>query len=290
MRKIAVTGLLFIGMLCSVSAQDFQGKAIYESKTNVDMDFEGMDMPEEAKKRMMERMKQNLEKTFILDFNRTESLYKEEEQLERPVAERGVMGMAVFAGPGGGGIYYKDVKNSTYCNQVEVFGKIFRVKDSLPGLQWKLENETRKIGEYTCYKAMAIRKVSLSEFSVRPAKRNKREKPADSHEEPSGAADREIVITAWYAPEIPINLGPGEYWGLPGLILEVSTERTTITCSRIVLNLQDKEKIEAPKKGKEVSQSEFDEIMRKKMEEIKEMHRGEGRNRGDGGRVFHIGG
>ncbi|RNL85990.1 GLPGLI family protein [Sinomicrobium pectinilyticum] len=289
MRKTMMTGLLVAGMLGSAFAQDFRGKAVYESKTYVDMDLQGTDIPEQDRKRMLERMKQDLEKTFILDFTRTTSLYQEEEQLGQPIAERGGMRMAVFTGPGGEGIYYKDVKNLTYCNQVEVFGKIFRIKDSLPDLQWKLDNETRKIGEYTCYKATAIRKVSRPGFSVKPGKGNKREKTADSGKEPVGAEDKKIVITAWYTPEIPVNQGPGEYWGLPGLILGVDTERTSILCSKIILNSQDKEEIEAPKKGKEVSRAEFDEIMHKKMEEMREMHRREGRNR-DGGRVFRIGG
>ncbi len=289
MRKTMMTGLLVAGMLGPAFAQDFRGKAVYESKTDVNMDLQGTDIPEQDRKRMLERMKQDLEKTFILDFTRTTSLYQEEEQLGQPVAERGGMRMAVFTGPGGEGIYYKDVKNLTYCNQVEVFGKIFRIRDSLPDLQWKLDNETRKIGEYTCYKATAIRKVFRPGFSVKPGKGNKREKTADSGKEPVGTEDKEIVITAWYTPEIPVNQGPGEYWGLPGLILEVSTERTSILCSKIILNPQDKEEIVAPKKGKEVSRAEFDEIMHKKMEEMREMHRREGRNR-DGGRVFRIGG
>ena len=39
---------------------------------------------------------------------------------------------------------------------------------------------------------------------------------------------REITVTAWYTPQIPINQGPGEYWGLPGLILEINADKTTI--------------------------------------------------------------
>ena len=47
---------------------------------------------------------------------------------------------------------------------------------------------------------------------------------------------KEIEITAWYTPQIPINQGPGEYWGLPGLILEINADRTTILCSKIIMN------------------------------------------------------
>jgi GLPGLI family protein len=87
---------------------------------------------------------------------------------------------------------------------------------------------------------------------------------------------KEITITAWYTPEIPVNQGPEGYWGLPGLILEVNDGKTTILCSKVVLNPKDKAEIKAPNNGKEVSQKEYDEIVTKKMEEMSEMGRGQG--------------
>lgn len=290
MKKIILLSGVLIGMWSPVAAQEFQGKAIYKSKANAGMEFEGRDIPERDKKRIRERMRQNLEKTFVLDFNRTASLYKEEERLEQPAGGRGP-GMVVFAGAAGGGTYYKNVKEAVYSNQVEMFGKIFLIKDSLPGLNWKLENETKKIGEYTCYKATAIKKVKRPEFhSMGQGADDREEKAKDRAKDiPVKEKTREITITAWYAPDIPVNQGPGEYWGLPGLIMEVNADRTAILCSKIVMNPKEKDKIEAPKKGKQLSRVEFDGIMEKKMEEIQEMHRGDRRGR-DGNRVFRIGG
>lgn len=81
---------LFLISSTSIFAQkDFQGKAFYESKTTVDMDGwvgRGGQMSEEQKKQMTERMKSMFEKTYILTFNRKESIYKEEEKLESPGA------------------------------------------------------------------------------------------------------------------------------------------------------------------------------------------------------------
>ena len=94
---------------------------------------------------------------------------------------------------------------------------------------------------------------------------------------------KEIVITAWYSPEIPVNQGPENYWGLPGLILEVNDGKTSILCSKIVMNTKEKVEIKAPSKGKEVTQKEYDEIVKNKMEEMREMYGGKG---GRGGR-FH---
>ena len=87
---------------------------------------------------------------------------------------------------------------------------------------------------------------------------------------------KETTITAWYAPEIPVNQGPESYWGLPGLILEASDGKTTILCSKIVLNPKDKTEIKAPTNGKEISQAAYDETVVKKMQELREMNQGKG--------------
>ena len=50
-------------------------------------------------------------------------------------------------------------------------------------------------------------------------------------------------VTAWYTPQIPVSQGPGEFWGLPGLILEINDDKTTILCTKIVMNPNDKSKI-----------------------------------------------
>ena len=87
---------------------------------------------------------------------------------------------------------------------------------------------------------------------------------------------KEITVTAWYCPEIPVNQGPDEYWGLPGLIMEVNDGKTVIMCSKLVMNVKDKMEIKAPTGGDKVTQKEFDDIMMKKMKEMSEMGGGPG--------------
>lgn len=270
-------------------AQEFQGQAVYESKTTVDFDNfgRGGQLSEQQKKMIEERMKSMFEKTYILTFNRSESLYKEEEKLEAPG-----MGGGRFGGMMGSftsGPQYKNVKDGQLLQEQEFFGKQFLIVDDLPKLEWKMENETKKIGDYTCFKATAVKTVDEMDFrSMRrrgPDREESKEgekttdsttnKPVEEIEVP-----KEIVVTAWYTPQIPVNQGPGEYWGLPGLILEVNADRTTILCSKIVLNPEDKETIKKPSKGKEVTKAEYNQIVKDKMEEMSEMY---GR-RGRGGR------
>ncbi len=80
---------IFLVLLCTqtlVVAQDFQGTATYMSKSTVDMNFGGRQMSEAQKKMIQERMKSMLEKTFVLNFNRTASTYEEEQKLDAPGA------------------------------------------------------------------------------------------------------------------------------------------------------------------------------------------------------------
>ena len=87
---------------------------------------------------------------------------------------------------------------------------------------------------------------------------------------------KENTITAWYCPEIPVNQGPENYWGLPGLILEVNDGKTVMLCTKIVMNAKDKVEIKPATKGKQVTQTEYNDIVKKKMEEMQEMNSGPG--------------
>jgi GLPGLI family protein len=280
-----IFSFLFFFSMGYIQAQDFQGKAYYESKTSMDMSgWGGNQMSEEQKKQIAERMKSMFEKTYVLTFNRSESIYKEQEKLDTPGAGGnrwgGMMG-SFTAGP-----QYKNVKDNVLLQDQEFFGKQFLIKDSLPKLEWKMENETKQIGQYMCFKATAVKKVDEMDFSS--MRRRNRDNDAEKKKDTTKTTNvmdeievpKEIIVTAWYTPQIPVNQGPGEYWGLPGLILEVNADRTTILCSKIVINPGEKEEIKAPEKGKEVTKAEYNTIVKDKMQEMQEMYGGRGgRNR-----------
>ena len=290
MKKIFLYMSLMLVFTQMRAQKDFQGMAVYESKTQAPkMDGMSMnrDITPEMQKSMEERMKKMLEKTFILNFDKSASIYKEEEKLETPGQQGGGMRIMMNSFMGGGGTFYKDVKSKSYTVDKEFMGKEFLVIDSLSKLNWKLESETKQIGGYTCYKAMAIKEASKTDFRNFRPKNNDDKKPEDKKDEAAKTSGetktnfqdnfelpKEIIVTAWYTPEIPVNQGPENYWGLPGLILEVNDGRTTILCSRIVLNIKDKAEIKAPTKGKVISQKDYDETVIKKMEEFREMNRG----------------
>jgi len=294
MKKIFLA-VLSLTAFMATAQKDFQGMAVYESKTSTAefaKNFDGnKDMTPEMKNQIMERMKKMFEKTFVLNFDKSASIYKEEEKLDAPGQGGGGRMMASFMG--GGGTYFKNVKEKQYTVDKEVFGKEFLIKDSLPNLKWVLSDESKKIGDYTCFKATAVKEASKTDF--RNFRRKKEEPKKDTEE---GKTDekateekkeekktnffaeidmpKEVTVTAWYCPEIPVNQGPDEYWGLPGLIMEVNDGKTIIMCSKLVLNVKEKIEIKAPTGGDKVTQKEYDDIMIKKMKEMSEMGGGPG--------------
>ena len=293
MKKIFFVSILMVSGL--LNAQNFQGMAVYESKTSTsDMtsNFRGnREITPEMQKQIEERMKAMFEKTFVLTFDKNASTYVEEEKIEAAGQQGGFRMMSSMMG--GGGTHYKNVKEKIFSVDKEFAGKEFLVQDSLPKLDWKLSGETKKIDNYMCFKATAVRPVSQSDFRNFRRKKEDEKKEEVKQEEAKTEekkqdrntnfmdqweVPKEIVVTAWYTPDIPINQGPENYWGLPGLILEVSDGKTVILCSKIVINPKEKKEIKAPKKGKLVTQSEYDKIVAEKMEEWREMGRQGGGN------------
>ena len=83
------------------------------------------------------------------------------------------------------------------------------IKEALPAIHWKIQNETKKINGYDCQKATGICK------------------------------GREY--TAWFASDIPVSFGPWKLHGLPGLILEAYDNHLWIsfTCVQVEVGKTD---------------------------------------------------
>ena len=276
MKKIITVFLLFI-TITSFSQTNFQGKAVYQSKTTMSSDFGGRQMSEERKKQIMQRMKSMLEKTFVLNFTREESIYKEEAKLAAPTA--GGRGSR-FGGFSGGGTKYKNVKEGELLEATESFGKKFLISEDAEKPNWELGSETKQIGNYTCFKATLMKKNTTFNWrSIRKPKRNEAKKDS-SQVKKELELPKETIVTAWYTPQIPVSNGPGNYWGLPGLILEINEGRTTVLCSEIIMNPSEKVEIKKPEKGKKITRKEYTEMMKVKMEEIRDRFRNGRRGRG----------
>ena len=268
--KIKIIKFLVLCLLLSCyslsSGQDFQGKAYYFSKTPMDLGRWGATMSQEQKKQIAARLKNRLEKTYILTFKQEESYYKEEEKLDALSGATDSWGKNFVPGP-----IYKNVKTNTQIQQQEFYGKKFLVEDQLQPMEWTLGKETKKIGNYTCFKATTfIATDDLLWYSFSWGRMRSNDSTQDETTENNETPVEITQVEAWYTPQIPVRHGPSEYWGLPGLILEVSADNTTMLCSKIVLNPEEIVEIVAPDKGKEITKAEYQKTITAKMKEFRD--------------------
>lgn len=247
------------GIWNSNSTKDFQGKAYYYSKSTMSLGNWGARLSEAQKKQVMNRLKGRLEKRYILTFNKKESVYYEEEMLDAVSGATDSWGKNFTPGK-----QYKNVVQDQLVQVQEFYGKKFLVKDKLQKIDWKIGTETKQIGNYVCIKATAMIPTNdLTWYSFSWGKLRNTEENNDKV--------KMTIVEAWYTPQIPINNGPGEYWGLPGLILEVSAGDTTLLCYKLVLNSKDEIAIDIPKKGEELGKNDYQKMLLKKMKEFRDI-------------------
>ena len=134
-------------------------------------------------------------------------------------------------------IYYTNIKTNNNIKQINNHLGKYVINYSAK-TEWILENESKMIGTYLCYKA-------TSELRVKNRK-----------------GEFKYPIIAWYCPSIPFNFGPKGYYGLPGLILELQERNTSYGVIKIDLK-KENTPIGIPNEGKVVTQEEFNEIVSK---------------------------
>lgn len=176
---------------------------------------------------------------YELLFNDTEAIYKKtEKKTESQPDEMGTgnIQMKVTKVSVGENVeLYKNYKTKTSVALKKILDKEFLISEDLKTLHWELINETKTIGNLECKKAQT--KIGNGE-----------------------------VIEVWYAPSIPVNAGPSLYWGLPGLIVEVKEKTKHYIATQIKENISNK--IEAPTKGKKISNNEFLKLVAERVNDL----------------------
>ena len=248
--KFKISYALFL-LIYSISAQEFSGSATYKThrKSSIELDSTTMAANPGIQKQLEAQMRKMFQKTYILDFTKSESMFKQKQELDGPKVPKSNGAIIMIGGMAGGtDVLYKNIKEKRMANKTDLMGKIFLIKDNLVSYDWELTGETKNIGNYTCYKAVFEKEEESIEIKM-----------IDGEvKEEKGIKKRTII--AWYTTDIPISNGPKNYGGLPGLILEVNDGNETIMCSELVLNPSKTIDIKEPTKGKQVSREKFSEI------------------------------
>jgi GLPGLI family protein len=127
-------------------------------------------------------------------------------------------------------ITYKNIKDNILLKEHTIKNKDFSAKDKLTDYEWTITDETTVINGYKCTKATTTKDI--------------------------------FPISVWYCAEIPINDGPAEFWGLPGLIIKVDLGGySTITLDRIQITKEDFPINEPENKSKQTTLYNFYSII-----------------------------
>lgn len=226
--------LLSIMMISNFTiAQSY--KIEYEERANINNQLKNVTDPETRK-----RVSAYLSKatTFYLYYKNGESLYIEEKEKIAQNEDLNIQNQSskkIEIGKNGGGIY-KNFKTKEYLHEADVLGKELLVVDKLNKIEWKLFGEEKTIGNYKCKNAIAT----------------------INNEE----------ITAWFTDEVALQDGPKDFYGLPGLIMELIAEKKTYHAIKITETNSNLD-IKKPKEGTKVSKSEYLKIVEEKINELK---------------------
>lgn len=261
MKKIFTLTAVILSTAFSF-AQTEKFEVTYTSRLILPADFSfqapgggGRQMPKE----MQDEMKKNLQEPqeSILTILGDQSIYKTVEKISNDQLSTG------GRGPGGprmrmnfaGDNIYKDISTKTYMKEANMFSKSYTVKDELTPLDWKITRETKTI------LGNEARKATLEKDGQ--------------------------ITTAWYSTKIPAKTGPENYWGLPGLILEIHTNleqgpfkgEKIITINDIKAS-SDKKPIEMPKAKTTITEAELQQLQKEQRQRFEQM-RDQGVNRKD---------
>lgn len=124
-----------------------------------------------------------------------------------------------------------------------ISGKVYIVEDSLYAFPWKIKSEIKEVAGYLCMLATTYDSV------------------------------RNYTIEAWFTTDIPLSIGPEEFMGLPGAILEVNIDEGVVLITATAVTLNEKQELPPlPKKvkGKRYTHIAYKEAVTKYVKTMEE--------------------
>jgi len=210
----------------ATSGKVFYKKEIVFDENNTDPMYKSMNS---SIKRSLEEMQ------YVLEFNTILSKF-----YLNPVMNSDINKLNRIALNSGNsnGTYYTNLSTRENIREADEFGELLLIINS--DHNFRLTKETKEVNGYTCHKAVAEQVVKFSRIS-------------------EALEDRTNTITAWYTLDIPVQFGPTDVFGLPGLVLELQINNTYYIATDI--KLENKHTvIKFPKKGRRVTTEEYNQI------------------------------
>ena len=209
------------------------GAITYDIQIGVDLTL----VPKDKVEFFTEIVNYAKEEQFVLSFNSTKSSFIRKVKLNNDSDYESKI---------------KDIARGTYTSSSDVYIDIFHklevyresdgtlVENKNDTIKWEVSADSKKIANYVCYKA-----VKNIPFVSRRG----------------GLKIREVL--AWFAPSLPYNYGPKNFYGLPGLILELTDNKTTYLATRIDL-VKEEIEIGFPN-GKTIAKEEYEKKLKAQM-------------------------
>jgi GLPGLI family protein len=223
--------ILSLTLLISILCYSQSGKIIYAVKVEVNQSL----LNEKTRDRINKGIDYANKLTFEMAFSIDISSFKKIDQMNENEVDK----LSKIIGEG-----IVQTEN-IYCNhknklELHVNTDNVLIEDPYAAKDWTITNESKKIDTYLCFKA-----VYKYDFINRKGEKKTSE------------------VTAWFAPSLPYAYGPKNFYGLPGLILELTENKTTYLATKIELSDKILE-IKFPK-GKAISREDYNKKLKAQM-------------------------
>jgi GLPGLI family protein len=235
--------IIIASLLCFQSSFAQSGEVIYKNEQTPPEGLEEMKKTDPQKyKRFSFMINQRIEKTkrlrYTLRFNKSQSLFT-----TNPSMAKEDNAMAGMSSPKRD--YYYNLDSNDRYQKSNIGGKEMIVNKT--PIDWIISKETKVIHGYPSRKAEATQMF----YSV--------------DRESGKLKTKEQPITAWFTTEIPFSFGPENYGGLPGLVLELSTQGNNYRVDKLDIKENKSIKIDFPNPKKAISEQEVAQQMNKAM-------------------------
>ena len=230
MKKIMFFWLVLLVFVRGYS-QQYSGTVIYKVMLAQDYDYKPTDpLGKEIKEGKLASLAQQV---FLLEFNDLKSRFIRNNNLSIDVDKKEARYDKMANNYSSTYDYYLD--NSLKLGMFRYTSNGMLVKQNIKDKEWEISKETKKIGNYLCYKAVYLKSYMNSK-----------------------GKNITIPVTAWFAPELPYRYGPKEYHSLPGLILELHESYGVFLATEVKIDKEKEFKFEFPK-GKAISEEDYKE-------------------------------